>query len=113
MTLEQFFTHLNANPEKIQFSDTMAAIDTNYGFTPSKLTNDANQNNDSCKLLAFAKLHQLDADHTLHCFGDFYRKDVLGHPNNTDHQNIRNLIENGLDGVQFESFPLIAKTKPE
>ena len=114
MTLEQFLTRLKANPETIQFTDTMAVIDDHYDFTPTKfvngdLINEANQNNGSCKLLAFAKLNELNKTSILHCFGDYYREDVLKHPDNTDHQNIRNLIIHGLEGVQFEGIPLIVK----
>tara|TARA_R110002072_G_scaffold140765_9_gene285262 strand:- start:24826 stop:25182 length:357 start_codon:yes stop_codon:yes gene_type:complete len=114
MTPEQFLANLSEHPEAIQFTDTMAVVDANYNFTPCKfingdLTNEANQNNGSCKLLAFAKLHMISKDETLHCFGDYYRQDVLAHPNNTDHQNIRNLMLYGLEGVLFESAPLTQK----
>ena len=46
---------------------------------------------------------------TLHCFGDYYRTDVLQHPDATDHQNIRNLIRFGLDGVRFDGEALVLK----
>lgn len=114
MTLEQFFTHLEENPTTLQFSDTMAVIDAHYDFTPCKFINgdtinEANQNNGSCKLLAFAVLHTLSKDQALNCFGEYYRQDVLAHPNNTDHQNIRNLLSHGLEGISFEGSPLTRK----
>lgn len=114
MTIEQFLAALQEKPNDIQFPDTMKVIDTYYTFIPTafqngSLLNEAGQNNGSCKLLAFAKLQQLDTQQTLHCFGEFYRKDVLEHPNNDDHQNIRNLIKSGLDGVKFPQMPLKLK----
>ena len=73
------------------------------------LRDEANQNNGSCKLLAFAALHTLSKDQALNCFGEYYRQDVLAHPNNTDHQNIRNLLSHGLEGISFEGSPLTRK----
>ncbi|GAK84871.1 type III effector HopPmaJ [Vibrio ponticus] len=39
-------------------------------------------------------------------FGDFYRKDVLGNPDGDDHQNIRNFIAHGWNGIKFEGQAL-------
>lgn len=107
MILEQ----LKNSPETIDFKDVIAFIDENYDFTPTKFTNgntinDANQNNGSCKVFSFAKLNQLSKDDTLSLFGDFYRTDVLQNLEGTDHQNIRNFIEFGWDGVSFEGEAL-------
>ncbi len=114
MTLEQFLTRLNANPETIQFSDTISVIDQYYDFTPSKfvngdLINEANQNNGSCKIIAFSQLNKLNKNNTLHCFGDYYRQDVLKHPENTDHQNIRNLMIHGPESIEFTHAALALK----
>lgn len=114
MQLDAFLTKLNATPEQINFTDTIAAIDANYEFTPTRfcngeLENAAGQNSGSCKLLSFAKLHNLSLAQTLHCFGDYYRTDVLQHPDADDHQNIRNLIRFGLDGVRFDGTALVLK----
>lgn len=110
MILEQ----LKNEPENIQFNDVIAHIDANYDFTPTKFTNgetvnEANQNNGSCKIFSFAKLNNLSKDETLNLFGDFYRKDVLEHPEADDHQNIRNFMKFGWDGVSFEENALSAK----
>ena len=107
MILEQ----LKNSPETIDFKDVIAFIDENYDFTPTKFTNgntinDANQNNGSCKVFSFAKLNKLSKDDTLALFGDFYRTDVLQNPEGTDHQNIRNFIEFGWDGISFEGEAL-------
>jgi hypothetical protein len=53
-----------------------------------------------------AKLNGLSKEETLACFGAFYRNDVLQNPEGTDHQNIRNFIEFGWDGIEFEGQAL-------
>ena len=111
MILEQ----LKNEPENIQFNDVIAHIDANYNFTPTKFTNgdtvnEANQNNGSCKIFNFAKLNNLSKEDTLNLFGDFYRKDVLEHPEANDHQNIRNFIKSGWDGISFEGNALELKS---
>ena len=107
MILEQ----LEKSPETIIFKDVIAYIDENYDFTPTKFTNgntinEANQNNGSCKVFSFAQLKNLSKEQTLSLFGEFYREDVLKNPDGTDHQNIRNFIEFGWDGISFEGEAL-------
>ena len=90
----------------VDFAIVMKVIDENYNFTPVAFrngnTNNAeNTNNGSCKVFSFAKLHNLSAQATLNTFGDYYMVDVLQHPENDDHQNIRNFMEFGWDGIQF------------
>lgn len=101
-------------PESISFTGVIAYIDENFDFTPTKFTNgetvnEANQNNGSCKVFSFAQLHQLSKDETLALFGDFYRTDVLQNPNGDDHQNIRNFMKFGWDGISFEGEALIKR----
>lgn len=114
MTLEAFLQKLNTAPDSIAFTDTMAAIEASYDFTPAAFTNgslrnEAGQNSGSCKLFAFALLNGLSEPQTLACFGAYYRDDVLKHPEGTDHQNIRNFMQTGWAGVNFDSIPLTAK----
>lgn len=114
MHLEQFFAALKSTPDSIQFSETIAAIDAHYHFTPTRfkngnLVNEAGQNSGSCKIFAFAQMHNFSENQTLACFGDYYRKDVLQHPEATDHQNIRNFVQSGWSGIQFDSAALSAK----
>lgn len=114
MELNRFLQQLNETPTSIAFNDTIATIDALYDFTPTAftngaLTNEAGQNNGSCKLFSFALLHKLSPQQTLHCFGDYYRKDVLGNPQATDHQNIRNFMKSGWEGIRFEGDALKAK----
>lgn len=98
-------------PESISFAEVIAHIDENFDFTPTKFkngetVNEANQNNGSCKVFGFAQLNQLSKDETLALFGNFYRTDVLQNPNGDDHQNIRNFIKFGWDGISFEGEAL-------
>ena len=97
----------------LQFSDTMNVIDALYDFTPCAFSNgdtknEADQNNGSCKLFAFAQLNDFNEAQTLALFGEFYR-DVLATPDGDDHQNIRNFMKTGWVGIQFESTALTEK----
>ena len=114
MELKTFIEKLNTQPKSVDFEQTMAVIDANYEFSPTSFTNgethnEAGQNSGSCKIFAFGLLNELDVDATLACFGRFYRQDVLEHPENNDHQNIRNFMVTGWDGVKFESKALAQK----
>lgn len=115
MLLSEFLDKLRTKPQDISFDDTMATIDSLYEFCPSTfkngdLTNPAGCNSGSCKLFAFALRHQLTEEQTLACFGDFYREDVLKHPDADDHQNIRNFMQTGWNGINFIGQPLLPKT---
>jgi len=114
MELSSFLQRLNDAPGDATFNDTMAVIDSLYEFTPTAFTNgplfnEAGQNNGSCKLFSFALLHGLSPQQTLNCFGAYYREDVLKNPGGADHQNIRNFIKTGWEGIRFEGEAL----KPE
>ena len=114
MNLNIFLQKLNIIPETVEFTDTMAVIDSLYDFTETEfknadLDNEAGQNSASCKLFAFAQLQNLSQDQTLACFGAYYRNDVLKNPEGTDHQNIRNFIKQGWPGISFSAMPLQAK----
>jgi len=110
MTLDIFLNTLEQSPKTLDFADTMTVIDTNYIFTPCAFSNgqqqnEAGQNSGSCKLFAFAKLHKLDQQQTLHCFGQYYQ-DVLNTPTGEDHQNIRSFMMTGWQGISFNEAPL-------
>lgn len=101
-------------PETIQFSHVITYIDEHYDFTPTAFkngntVNEAGQNNGSCKVFSFAKLQELSKEEVLPLFGEFYRDDVLKNPEGTDHQNIRNFMEYGWEGVSFEGEALTKK----
>lgn len=111
MDLSAFLQRLDQSPDSIAFNDTIATIDASYEFSPTAfrngdVRNEAGQNNGSCKVFSFARLHRLSPEQTLHCFGDYYRKDVLGNPQGGDHQNIRNFMRTGWAGIAFEGEAL-------
>ncbi|MBD0823254.1 HopJ type III effector protein [Aestuariibaculum marinum] len=114
MTLETFKAKLQTTPETVAFNDTMATIEANFEFTPTafkngELQNEAGQNSGSCKLFAFAKQQGFTKEETLACFGKFYSEEVLNDPEGTGHQNIRNFMKTGFEGLSFEGEPLTAK----
>ena len=99
---------------KKSFQETIAYIDTNYNFTPTTFKNgnqinNAGENNGSCKIFAFAKIHKLEKEETLALFGSYYFEDVLKNPDGNDHQNIRNFMIFGWDGISFEGEALELK----
>lgn len=111
MQIQDFLNKLYAEPASISFSDTITTIDANYHFTPTRFcngnqVNEAGQNSGSCKLFSFARLQGLSEQQTLACFGDYYRIDVLQHPDKNDHQNIRNFMQQGWAGVNFDGEAL-------
>lgn len=118
MTLTELLQQLRTAPDQVQFSHVITVIDKNYDYSPQLFSNGqgedtiinaAGSNEGSCKIFAFATLQQLEPAQTLACFGDYYRQDVLEHPHNTDHGNIRRFMRDGWDGISFEGMPLKAK----
>lgn len=110
MSLNDFLTKVKAG-EQVDFNDTIACILKNYVYSPTAFKNGntenaAGQNEGSCKIFAFAKLHDLTQEQTLSLFGDYYRIDVLQHPDATDHQNIRQFIQHGWSEIKFENEAL-------
>jgi hypothetical protein len=111
MNIQELLDKIKANPQNLQFSEIILFVDENYVFTPTKFTNgdavnEAGQNSGSCKVFSFAKMHGLSEAETLACFGDYYRNDVKGKPEGTDHQNIRNFMKFGWERVYFEGEAL-------
>lgn len=102
------------NNQIITFDETITIINKNYHYSPAAFTNgslvnSAGTNEGSCKIFAFAMQNNLDKQQTLSLFGDYYRNDVLNDPDGTGHQNIRNFMRYGWDGLQFNGNPLTAK----
>lgn len=113
MTIEEFKTKLKENPTSIVFAETMQVIEENYNFTPTAFTNGdiknaVGENSGSCKLFAFAKTQKLTKKETLFCFGEHYQN-VLGDKNGTSHQNIRNFMQTGFEGLSFTTDTLTLK----
>ena len=114
MTEKELIENISNSPDKVEFDAVMGVIDDLYTFTPTafnngELNNDAGENNGSCKLFAFARLNGLDEQSTLACFGKYYRVDVLQDPDGESHQNIRNFMKTGWDGIEFFGDPLAVK----
>jgi hypothetical protein len=118
MTVDELIRKLNTKPDNVDFTDVIDTIDQAYTYTATRfhngsgsdaVTNEASSNEGSCKIFSFAKLNNLNARQTLACFGKYYREDVLGHPANDDHANIRNFIVHGWEGIRFEGEALQAK----
>ncbi len=111
-TTTELIEQLNIGP--IDFEIVMHVIENEYNFTPSEfnngqIVNTENTNNGSCKIFYFGQLNGLSKQATLNAFGRFYTEDVLKHPENEDHQNIRNFMEFGWDGIRFEKAALALK----
>jgi HopJ type III effector protein len=114
MILETFLNKLKTSPKDIDFTDTISVIESNYIFTPTafkngNLHNNAGENSGSCKLLTFAQLQSLTKEETLACFGKYYFEEVLNDPNGIGHQNIRNFMKTGFEGLVFDGIPLKQK----
>ena len=116
MTLVVFMKKIH-NHTPVTFNETIAIISDNYHYTPAAfsnglaehlLVNEAGTNEGSCKIFAFAALHELDQQQTLGLFGDYYRLDVLNDPQGTGHQNIRNFMADGWAGINFKGEALKA-----
>jgi len=110
MNIQNFKTKLKETPTVILFAETMQVIEDNYNFIPTAfrngaIENKAGENSGSCKLFAFAVHQQLNKEETLFCFGEHYQS-VLKDINGTSHQNIRNFIKTGFDGLSFDKQAL-------
>jgi HopJ type III effector protein len=114
MSITTFLQKLKQTLSAITFPETIAVIEENYHFTPTAFSNGtqhnaAGENSGSCKLFAFAKWQNLSQAETLACFGAYYFEEVLGNPEGTNHQNIRNFMKTGWEGIQFEGEALSLK----
>ncbi|WP_298116599.1 HopJ type III effector protein [Flavobacterium sp.] len=112
--IDNFLNKVKQNPKLITFQETIEVIDSNYNFTPTSFKNgnqlnNAGENNGSCKIFAFAKINNLEKDETLSLFGSYYFDDVLKNPDGIDHQNIRNFMTFGWDGISFDGEALELK----
>ncbi len=115
MSIASFLEKIKQNPEAIAFTETIAVIEENYDFSSTdfengKLQNAAGENSGSCKLFAFAQVQNLSQAETLACFGAYYSDEVLNNPEGTNHQNIRNFVKTGWDGIKFKANALVLKS---
>jgi HopJ type III effector protein len=115
MKLNAFLEGVKAG-NKVDFQETLSVIAEHYRYQPTEfsnglvepLINPAGQNEGSCKIFAFARLHDLNREQTLELFGDYYRNDVLSNPDGSDHLNIRQFMRDGWGGIVFQCVALQA-----
>jgi len=112
MTQESYLEGLRSG-KQMDFDDLMTLIDEHFDYTPASFTNGDlqnadNENQGSAKLFRFAAIHQLTQLEVLHCFGQYYQE-VLADPEGGAHQNIRNFITYGWEGLEFDSPILVRK----
>ena len=96
-----------------QFKDVIAYIDARFHHSASAFRNGAQhnaatENQGSAKVFSFAQIHHLNAEDTLKLFAEHYQN-VLATPEATDHQNIRQFMQHGWAGIEFEGTALEAK----
>ncbi|WP_214071773.1 HopJ type III effector protein [Mucilaginibacter sp. dw_454] len=99
--------------KSLSFKEVIDFIEAHYAHHPTAFKNgdvynEATQNQGSAKVFAFAQLNNLSAADTLYLFAEHYQA-VLDNPGGTDHQNIRQFMAHGWDGIAFEGQALIAK----
>lgn len=109
--LDDLIQSLQSN--SISFKEVIAFIEDRYQHQPTAFRNgeaynEASQNQGSAKVFSFAQLNKLSKEDTLLLFAEHYRA-VLDNPEGTDHQNIRQFMKNGWEGIRFEGKALTAK----
>jgi hypothetical protein len=97
----------------LSFKEVIEFIETYYQHQPTAFKNgdtynEATQNQGSAKVFAFAQLNELSKEDALLLFAEHYQA-VLTNPDGTDHQNIRQFMAKGWDGVVFSIFPLMER----
>ena len=106
MEIEQLTpAFLRENPTT-PFVAILAYIQANFSYTPQSFQNGtklnlASENQGSAKVLFFAKQANWSAEDTLLLFAEHYQ-DVVQNPTGTSHENIRQFIQNGWEGVKFD-----------
>ncbi len=98
---------------EVKFVDVINHIESKYTHSPAAFKNGLqynaeDQNQGSAKVFAFAQLENLSKEDTLKLFAEHYLS-VLQTPEGDDHQNIRQFMINGWDGIVFENQALKSK----
>lgn len=107
----ELLTKLKTN--SINFVDVISFIEDHYVHTPTafkngSVYNEAGQNQGSAKVFAFAQIQELNQEDTLLLFAEHYQA-VLYNSEGTDHQNIRQFMQHGWLGIEFENQALSTK----
>jgi hypothetical protein len=118
MRVDTLLRLLQTHPDAVEFQDVMAVIAAQYDYTPTRFSNGlgddrivnaAGENEGSCKIFALGQLLGLNQLQPLACFGRFYREDVMQHPRDNKHANIRCFMRHGWAGIHFDSQALTPK----
>ncbi|WP_293947063.1 MULTISPECIES: HopJ type III effector protein [unclassified Sphingobacterium] len=104
---------VKSKENQLQFQNVLDHIAANYMYSPAafqngNVKNAATENQGSAKVLYFAKLHNLSRADTLLLFAEHYQN-VLDDPAGEGHQNIRQFMANGWNGVIFDAVVLTDK----
>jgi len=104
---ELFNANVEMDADALKFEDLMELIDTHFEtglieFKNGNTVNKPGENEGSAKLLSYAALSDFDKETTLKLWGQYYRE-VLADPDGDSHQNIRNFMKTGWEGVPFEN----------
>jgi hypothetical protein len=111
---EQLITLITYLKEStLAFKEVVELIETYYQHQPTAFKNgdaynEATQNQGSAKVFAFAQINNLSEEDTLYLFAEHYQS-VLANPNAIDHQNIRQFMAHGWQGIVFEGEALVQK----
>lgn len=98
---------------EINFAAVLANIDDQYTHVPTAFkngdqTNSSTENQGSARALFYARLNNLSKEETLRLFAEHYQN-VLDNPTANNHQNIRQFMLSGWEGVLFEGTVLLPK----
>lgn len=99
------------------FQSTLDLVEKWYDVTPcafdngldeKKVQNEQGQNVGSLKVFALGRLNGFTPEQALKAFGEHYR-DVLATSDGNDHQNIRQFMRHGWQGIHFYGVPMMLK----
>jgi len=110
---ELFNANLEMGGDDLKFAEFVELVNEQYEtglleFKNGDVVNKPGENEGSAQVLSYAALANFDKEMTLKLWGEYYRQ-VVASPDGTDHQNIRNFMKTGWEGVPFENG--IALTK--
>lgn len=113
LSLQNLAQQIQEKSDTLLFNEVIELIEEKFNYTPTafsngELRNPAGINAGSCKVLYLAQLQDLNETDALTCFGEHYR-DVLADPEGDSHQNIRNFIKTGWQGMDFAGAALREK----
>lgn len=97
----------------LKFAVIIATIEASYQYKPTAFKNGAafneiDQNQGSAKVFSFAQLNNLSKKDTLLLFAEHYAS-VIKNPQGSDHQNIRQFMIHGWEGIEFKNSALKPK----